>query len=362
MSRQGSVTESFEVVRGKDCFVCAGLTDAVPSLCDKAVKAARRYQFDTFAVGVSLPDGVQEREDELRSDLKLRGAETMKTQTAKQVAESVSGRLRKKVDRQKPDLTLLMNLGTGDVGITTRPVYYYARYTKPRGVSQRRELCERCSGAGCPRCSGTGYSRKASVEGSLRKRFEGFTGSEKMTFTWLGSEDRDSLVHPPGRPFVVEVKNPVKRGLPRRFAARLRGGKVAVSLGRALPSKPVRLPTFSFRTEITAVSSSKVGPDALADLKREFRGAEVRFERPYERPATKTVYRASATARGKTLLIDAVIDGGLPVKRFVSGELVSPSVSEVLKTEVRCRRFDIREVKETGEFEFAEVARSKKEN
>jgi tRNA pseudouridine synthase 10 len=255
-----------------------------------------------------------------------------------------------------------VNLGTGEVGITARPVYYYARYTKPRGVSQRRELCERCSGAGCAHCRRTGYERKASVEETLRRKFELFTGSEKMTFTWLGSEDRDSLVHPPGRPFVVEVKNPVKRELPRRFAARLRGGRVAVSTGRALPSKPVRLPSFRFRTEITAVSSSKVDPDVLADLKREFRGTEVRFARPYERPATKMVYRASASARGKTLLIDAVIDGGLPVKRFVSGELVSPSVSEVLKTEVRCRRFDIREVKETGEFEFAEVARSKKEN
>jgi len=56
-------------------------------------------------------------------------------------------------------------------------------------------------------------------------------------------------------------------------------------------------------------------------------------------------------------MIDAELDGGLPVKRFVSGELVSPSVSEVLKTEVRCRKFDIREVKETGKLEFGKVTR-----
>ena len=74
------------------------------------------------------------------------------------------------------------------------------------------------------------------------------------------------------------------------------------------------------------------------------------------------VYRASATLKGRTLTIDAELDGGLPVKRFVSGELVSPSISEVLKTEVRCRRFDICEVKETGRFEFAEIARVEKKN
>jgi tRNA pseudouridine synthase 10 len=286
----------------------------------------------------------------------------MKTQTAKQVAEAVCSKLRKRVDKQRPDLTLLVNLGTGDVGVTSRPVYFYGRYTKPRGVSQQKELCPTCSGAGCEKCKGTGYERKPSVEDALKRKFEDFAGSEKMTFTWLGSEDRESLVHPPGRPFIVEVKNPVKRGLPRKFASRVKGGQVVVTSGRVLPTKPVRLPTFKFRAEITGVAASKIGPQALAELKKWFRKAEVRFERPYDKPAIKLVYRASATAKGRTLLIDAELDGGLPVKRFVSGELVSPSVSEVLKTEVRCRRFDIREVKETGEFEFAEVARSKKEN
>jgi tRNA U54 and U55 pseudouridine synthase Pus10 len=76
----------------------------------------------------------------------------------------------------------------------------------------------------------------------------------------------------------------------------------------------------------------------------------------------KTVYKVSATARGRKLLIEAELDGGLPVKRFVSGELVSPSVSEVLKTEVGCRSFDICAVKEIGEFRFAEITWNEKKN
>ena len=58
----------------------------------------------------------------------------------------------------------------------------------------------------------------------------------------------------------------------------------------------------------------------------------------------------------------AELDGGLPVKRFVNGELVSPSVSEVLKTEVGCRSFDIRKVREIGGFEFAEITRGEEKN
>ena len=50
------------------------------------------------------------------------------------------------------------------------------------------------------------------------------------------------------------------------------------------------------------------------------------------------------------------------MKRFVNGDLVSPSVSEVLKTEVGCRTFDILKVKEIGGFSFAEVTRVKEKN
>ncbi|MDA4125461.1 MAG: hypothetical protein OK438_08490 [Thaumarchaeota archaeon] len=352
--RQGG---GFERVEGRLCFVCGGLLDGVPSMARKAVSKARRHDFRTFTVGVSLPEGMQEREDELRSDLKLKGKETIKTQAARLVADEVAAKLRKRVDRLRPDLTFLVSLGDGDVAVSSKPVYYYARYTKPAGVTQKREFCGYCSGMGCKKCAQTGFDRKPSVETELRRKFAGFTGSEKMTFTWLGSEDRDSRVFAPGRPFIVEVKNPVKRRIPKKFGASFRGKRAAVASGRVLSSKPVRLPTFRFRTEISATAAKRVPKELLAELRGRFRGTEVVFERPHDRPVTKKVYRAEARAKGRTLTIDAELDGGLPVRRFVSGDLVSPSVSEVLKTEVRCRTFDIREVRETGKLELGEITR-----
>ena len=326
-------------------------------MAEAAARKLRRYQFETFAVGVSLPEGIQDREDELRSDLRLKGNETIKTQVAKLIATHVSEKFCKHVDRLMPDLTLLVSPGTGEVTASSRPVFFYGRYTKPRGTSQKRELCLDCSGVGCSKCGKTGFERKPSVEGLLRRKLSEFSGSDRITLTWMGSEDRESRVFPPGRPFVAEVKSPVKRVFPRKFTARYSGGQVSVSAGRVLPAKPARLPTFKFRTEILATAASKVSAEALEELRFAFMRTTVRFERPHDRPAWKMVYRADATAKGKILVIHAELDGGLPVKRFVSGELVSPSVSEVLKTEVRCRRFDICGVTETGKFEIGEVAR-----
>ena len=338
------------------------MMDDLGRMAKVSARSARRYQFDTFAVGVSLPEGTQEREDEVRAELKLKGRETVRTQTGGFVAFEVASALGKKVDKQRPDLTLLVNFDQESVQATSRSLYYFGRYSKPPGVSQRMELCKRCRGSGCRRCKGSGVEPKPSVEGLLSRRLSRESGSDRTTFTWMGSEDRESRVYPPGRPFLVEVKNPFRRKVPRKLIARFRGGQVVVSGGRILPAKPVRLPSFKFRTRIYGVTKSKVSGESLADLRAAFVDAPVTFERPYDRPVTKTVHRARAETDGRSIVIDAVLDGGLPVKRFVSGELVSPSVSEVLKTEVRCRNFDICEVKETGVFEFAEIPRVEKKN
>ena len=360
--RQGAESVPFEIVQGRGCFVCQGMMDTTGKVAEVAARRATRYQFRTFAVGVTVPEGVQEREDELRSELKLKGKETIKIQAARLVTAQVSHTLRKRVDRQRPDLTLLADFGVGDVSVSSRPVFYYGKYTKPAGVSQHRSFCEQCRGAGCKKCHNTGFNRKPSVEGALRVKLADFSGSQKMTFTWLGSEDRESRVYPPGRPFVAEVKNPRKRSFPRKFGTRVGGGLVSVSSGRALPSKPVHVPAFRFITRIRATAASKVSAEGLAELKSRFMRAAVRFDRPHNRPTVKTVYRASAKAKGRTLIIEAELDGGLPVKRFVSGELVSPSVSEVLKTEVGCRSFDICGVREIGGFGFAEITRGEEKN
>ena len=352
LRRQDGRPEDFDTARDDECFVCRGLMNDVDRITAEVVEQARHYEFETFAIGLSMPEGVQEREDEIRSSLKIKGKETIKLQLSAIISRGAASALRKKVRKDRPDLTLVADLAKREVRAFSRPLFFYGRYTKPRGIAQRRELCRECRGRGCEKCGGTGYTRSPSVEGLLRKRLSE-SGSSNMVFTWIGSEDRESEVSSPGRPFVVEVKNPVTRVLPKRFAVSSRSGRISVTGGRILASKPVKLPTFRFRTRIFAKTSTVVGPERLKELRRRFEDATVQFNRPYDRATLKRVSGVRARARGRALVIDAELDGGLPVKRFVSGELVSPSVSEVLKTEVECRKFDIRRVMETSELKLA---------
>ncbi len=99
--------------------------DKIDPMAEVAIKRARPYQFRTFAVGVSFPDGTQEREDELRSTLRLTGSETIKTQAARLVSSSFAASTGKGIDQERPDATLHVDFGTGDVAVTSKPISFY---------------------------------------------------------------------------------------------------------------------------------------------------------------------------------------------------------------------------------------------
>lgn len=357
LQRQDGNQSDFEMVGFDECFICGGLMGRVDELVEKVTGDAEAYEFRTFGIGLSMPDGVQEKEDEIRSTFKLKGRQTIKTELSKMLVTGLEKNLKKRQDKTNPDLTATVEVAESRVSIHSRPLFFYGRYTKPRGLAQRKERCDNCSGTGCDVCRMTGFKRSASVEQAVGERLRAESAAEESRFTWMGSEDADSKVSAPGRPFVVELKNPRSRWLPKAFKMRTGRRMVRVSNGRMLPSRPMSLPRFRFRTMIDARSARALAAPELKALTKAFRNAEVVFDRPNERPVSRRVYRVAAKARGKNVVIEAELDGGLPVKRFVSGELVSPSVSEVLKTEVRCRTFDICGVRETGKFGFGKVSR-----
>ncbi len=136
---------------GDGCFICDGISSNLGALAERIISKLGAFEFRTFSIGLVLPHGVQEREDTLRSELKIRGGETIKSELAGRLAKAVIKGMRggKKVDRLHPDATVLVDVGEGNVEVTSKSLFLYGRYTKPRGVAQRRLFCEECNGRGC---------------------------------------------------------------------------------------------------------------------------------------------------------------------------------------------------------------------
>ncbi len=353
LSRQAVKIPQLELANAEECFICRGLTAKLDTVGRALAKKIRGHEFRDFSVGLTLPEGVQEREDELRAEWKIKGRETIKGQLSKMIASELATRTRRHINKLRPELLILVDLSSADAKFLSRPLFAYGRYTKPSGVPQHKQRCTSCGGKGCETCSFTGFDSRPSVEHILEKKLRKILGSANVRISWLGSEDPESRVYPPGRPFVAEAKSPTRRRVPRGFGARTGSGQLKVTGLKVLSGKPSRLPSFRFRTRAFVESATKVESDDLRPLGRQFRNTRVEFRRPGESPVVRTVYRVKAWLVRGGIQADIELDGGLPVKRLVSGESVSPSFTEVLKTELRCQKFDIYRVSETSKFEFA---------
>ncbi|MGH9918219.1 MAG: hypothetical protein ACRD6W_05025, partial [Nitrososphaerales archaeon] len=277
--RQGAV-EPYLALAGDDdgCFICRGMSGNLGGVAEKIISGMQRFEFRTFSVGLVLPQGVQEREDMLRSELKIRGGETIKSEVAGVLAKAVVKGMggRKRVDRLDPDATALVDIGEGSVVVGSKPLFLYGRYTKPRGVAQRKLFCEGCNGRGCERCKGTGYSSSPSVEGLVSKRLGALLGSKRFKFTWFGSEDPDSEVFPPGRPMVIESKNPRRRHPPRALRLKTGAGGMSVS-GIRVVGKKFERPAFVFVTRAVISAERRVSGEDIRKLQREMRNALVQY-------------------------------------------------------------------------------------
>lgn len=351
-SRQGDRTD-IERVESRDCFICGGLTSKFPKVERSVIRRAESYQFKTFSIGVIVPRGIQEREDQLRSDLKVRGMESIKSQLSRNVSQAIGKEMKRKVDHRHPDVTILVDLERGVIDVASRSIFVYGRYTKPSGVSQRRELCESCGGKGCGECD-SGYRRVVSVEGILEKRLGRVLHSNRAKFTWLGSEDPSSRVFPPGRPFIAEVKGSRRREVPTRISARTGKGMMNVVGLRVLRGRPASIPGFTFKTRAYILPGGRV-ERIPRGLSKALTTSPIQFRNSKGKTVNKRVYRVSVKKRGALLVAEVKLDGGLPVKRLVSGGAVSISLAELLKMPLDCQRFDILRVWESGSFKFGTI-------
>lgn len=331
------------------CHICRGLFDKLDEIAEKALAAAGQYQFDTFLVGATLPTQLFEREDALRARLKIRGKESIKSQLTRELGQRLARMTGKRVDFSRPDLTVNVTIdreGNVDAVARARPIALHGRYTKKiRGLPQKRERCPMCEGKGCSLCDSTGFYGNNSVEGILAKHIVKATGGQSPRFSWVGSEDQNSLVLGSGRPFYVKISDPRARILKKK---RFSEAGVTATITGALDDLPDTQARFAVRTKIACACSRPVAQDDIARLKS-LAGKEAKFA-SRSKVASKKIHSAQGKETGDsefTLTIKA--DGGLPIKQFVGGEeYMEPNVSALFGAKCECVTFDILSVEIQG--------------
>jgi tRNA pseudouridine synthase 10 len=328
----------------KKCHICKNLLDNLASYLKLMLDVSNKYDFSSIVVGALIKPSIIDRDDHIRSKYKLRGIDSIKTDITKELGHQFIKKTRKIIEPLNPDLTFTINFTDETCHVRSKPILLYGQYTKSqRGLPQKQKPCANCIGKGCRTCNFHGISEYTSVEGKISEFLFDKLGGTTTKFTWVGGEDKSSLVLGSGRPFYVRIQNPIKRyvRMPKNTALDSIGLHNCRIVNEP-PSSPIK---FNSSIRIKIVTENEILSSDIKKLKNIIDYPVIVYEKSAKRSEkiiSELKYRKTSK-KSFTLFIRA--DGGLPVKRFVDGDDdVNPRISQIMNNKCTCVEFDFLEV------------------
>jgi len=324
------------------CYVCKNLFDNLNHFLKLMLDKSFDYSFKTFNIGVMIKPSIVDRDDFIRSQYKLKGIDSIKTDITKEMGKLYSKNTKKTIDHLDPDITFTINFKEELCELRSKSITLSGRYVKSeRGFSQKQKSCDNCFGKGCRICNFHGIVEYDSVEGTISKLLFQKFGGTTAKFTWIGGEDKSSLVLGTGRPFFVKIQNPHKRNV-RLSDVSINSIKINhLKSVYESPKKPLK---FNSIISVKISTESQIDSKSLKKLKDLTIGPVIVYEKSGKR-SEKKIFDVKYTKNSKnlfTLVIKA--EGGLPIKRFVIADDITPGISTILDTPCECGEFDFLEV------------------
>lgn len=345
--RLGEKIHKMLKIKSTKCYICKNIFDVIPHFVSKMKEASSDYDFQTFLVGTRIKPSILDRDDQLRSQFRLRGIDGIKTSITRELAKQFSRKAKKKGNQLDPDLTFMVDFKAESCEVQSKPVFVSGRYTKAdRTIPQKQKPCGNCLGGGCSACSYHGIAEYDSVEGMLSKYFFEKLGAVQAKITWIGGEDTTSLVTGTGRPFFARLTKPKKRRL--HFPKKIILGKITLLLPKIIKKIPATPVHFVSKTRLFITTENPVSKEALSKLLQLKKSKIAVYEKSGKR-AEKSIHDIQYKINSEnSFYLTMIVDGGVPLKRLVSGEDVFPNISDLLENKCKCETFDFEQVKITN--------------
>lgn len=339
--RQGLATECKNLEEPAECFICNNLMGKLAAINNELIsKVSDDYEFRTFQIGVSLPPSYIEREDSVRSKLRIRGKNSIKIQFLSNFREMLKHALNKEMDYLSPDLRIDLVINENNevqFNIIPAPVVVACKYLKKkRGIPQKYVGQAQALGD-------ESRHENTSLEEVISEYLKQITSGAKVKFSWIGGEDKESLVLGKGRPFFAEIIKPKRRNV-TEHSIKLVGKGIelfVLSASKNLPHYPMK---FYCKTRILIIAERSLNGKELETLHL-LRGRTIYFTNK-KRIVSRNVYDVKVgKLDGKNFELEIIAEGGLHIKQFVGGrEYCEPNISAILRLRCECSNFDIIDV------------------
>jgi len=364
----GSVTTAAEILKRmkkrvgekKNCYLCEGRFDLLKDLVKSSVRKLRRYQYNTFLVGMELPTEIEEREDEFKAEFDIKHGESMRNEFSRDIGKRIAEITKKQAEYKKPDIVVYVNPFTKQIKLQPNPLYIAGRYRKlVRGIPQSKWFCSKCRGEGCPQCNWTGKMYSESIEEIIASPTLETTQGEDASFHAAGREDIDARMLGLGRPFILEVKRPRKRfvdlkALAETINEEAKGKLEVLNLHLADRDTVRRLKKREMAEKVYRVVikfDRSVSDDELELLEKKFTDTVISQQTPLRvlhRRADRTREKHIYKAKIKRLAPDSAemrirCQGGLYIKELVTGDegRTKPCVTEIVNAGAEPLELDV---------------------
>jgi tRNA pseudouridine synthase 10 len=340
-----------------DCCLCENIFDETEKFASLVIEKMRKYEFSSFLIGSKIDGEIIEREEELWKKLKLKFYEQIKSELNREIGKTVEEKTGKKVDFSHPDITSIVDTRYDNVTLQISSFFMYGRYKKLiRGIPQTKWGCKNCRGKGCKKCGFTGKIYPTSVEEIIAKIVMEKTDGSEHFFHGMGREDIDAKMLGNGRPFILEIRNPVKR----YFDMKTLGKEINVSAMGRVEVSDIRMSDGSEVVKIKDAMTKKtyravvmfekpVSKEKVKELENAFpititqrtplRVAHRRADKYRKRKVTD--FRVESADENPTFIIKG--ESGLYIKELISGDngRTVPSIAEMLGVNAAVKELDV---------------------
>ena len=324
------------------CYVCKNLFCNLDHFLKLMLDSSSNYTFKTYGIGIMIKPSIVDRDDYLRSQYQLKGIDSVKSDITKELIKLFTKKTHKIMDPFDPEITFTVNLKDESCQLRSKSITVFGRYVKSkRGYSQKQKSCDNCSGKGCRICDFHGISEFESIEGIISKLIFKKFGGTTAKFTWIGGEDKSSLVLGSGRPFFVKIKNPSKR---KSKLSDEDFNSVSLFNLKLVHESPKKSLTFHSKIKIKISTKLQINSKNLKKLKDLTTYPITVYEKSgqrYEKKIFDLTYKKNSS-NVFTVIISA--EGGFPIKRFVIGDDILPNISSVLDTTCMVQEFDFLDI------------------
>ncbi|MGZ5489888.1 MAG: hypothetical protein ACXW2E_06115 [Nitrososphaeraceae archaeon] len=306
------------------------------------IKFQENYSYRSFTIGSSLPYYMFDKEDYIRSRYKLKDREDIKSSFNFEIRNKFKSLSKKKLNLINPDIKINIFIsGNNEYSITilSRSLYLLGRYNKKKFMAQR----EKNSLKNDPNGNHDEIiSKKQTIETIIKKTLSNCIRSDRMVFTWYGSEDDNSQVLGKGRLFLIQLINPRERTIKINKVFTDDGMSFKIIEKRDIFGNIKR--NFRIKNKIFIKASNPIDKIHLIKLMK-LNNSIISY-----RYKSKTIYKKIYYIKFKKLdpfhlIINVECDSGLFLRQFVEGRnFIEPNISLVLHTQCECLKFDIMDI------------------